>query len=177
MLSRLADLPLISGATQKANSDYKGRWLGVYSPDVPSNRRSPLVQPSYSPVLELSSHSRCANLSRRILRGRRMLPQKRHERRMVVGVNDTSVSLTRVVTLFVRHDGDNVRVGTVVVKILCQCTSSRLVELIELRPRGSGRRRFFARGKDKRQQLACEGQCLRIAIDAVVGVCQRSYCC
>jgi hypothetical protein len=59
-----------------------------------------------------------------------MLPQKRHERRMVVGVNDTSVSLTRVVILFVRHDRDNVGVGTVVVKILRQCTSSRLVELM-----------------------------------------------
>jgi len=47
MLSRLAALPLISGATQKANSDYKGRWLGVYSPDVPSNRRYRW----YSPVI------------------------------------------------------------------------------------------------------------------------------
>jgi hypothetical protein len=130
MLSRLADLPLISGATQKANSDYKGRWLGVYSPDVPSNRRSPLVQPSYSPVLELSSHSRCANLSRRILRGRRMLPQKRHERGMVVGVNDTSVSPTRVLIPFVRQDRHNVGVGTVVVKILRQCASPRVVELM-----------------------------------------------
>jgi hypothetical protein len=33
-----------------------------------------------------------------------MLPQKRHERRMVLGIDDTSVSLTRVVILFVRQD-------------------------------------------------------------------------
>jgi hypothetical protein len=59
-----------------------------------------------------------------------MLPQKRHERRMVVGVNDTSVSLTRVLILFVRQDRNNVGVGTIVVKILRQCTSSRLVELM-----------------------------------------------
>jgi hypothetical protein len=35
-----------------------------------------------------------------------------------------------VVILFVRHDRDNVRAGTIVVKILRQCTSSRLVELM-----------------------------------------------
>jgi hypothetical protein len=64
------------------------------------------------------------------LRGRRTLPQKRHERRVVVGVNDTSMSLTRVLILFVRQDGHNVGVGTVVVKILRQCAASRVVELM-----------------------------------------------
>jgi hypothetical protein len=59
-----------------------------------------------------------------------MLPQDPHQRTRILRKDHARVRQRRIVIVFVRQDCHDVGVGVILLKILRQCASSRVVELM-----------------------------------------------
>jgi hypothetical protein len=59
-----------------------------------------------------------------------MLPQDPHQRTRILRKDHARVRQRRIVIVFVRQDRHDVGVGVILLGILRQCASSRVVELV-----------------------------------------------